>query len=187
MLPCAGVMGSGSCGGTCITGGGRSVARFGLGGGSRPSGTDYVAGAFPSCQCLSVVHEPVTVEAVHHTNDLDDLIGDRLELGAGADVAGLKTSPTPEMLGIDLVLPGLLLPARRTDDIEAIVLTHGHEDHVGALPYVLREIGAPPVIYGGQLTIGMVRSKLDEHKLSDAPLQELAAGRRPKPGPSVSS
>ncbi len=49
------------------------------------------------------------------------------------------------------------------------MLTHGHEDHVGALPYVLREIGIPPVIYGGLLTIGMVRSKLDEHKLRDAP------------------
>ena len=95
---------------------------------------------------------------------------------------GLKF-PTPEMLGIDLVLPDFSYLRDRTDDIEAIVLTHGHEDHVGALPYVLREIGAPPVIYGGQLTIGMVRSKLDEHKLSDAPLQELAAGKKVKAGP----
>src|ERR687891_492498 len=68
-------------------------------------------------------------------------------------------------------------------DIEAIVLTHGHEDHVGALPYVLREIGMPPVIYGGLLTIGMVRSKLDEHKLRDVPLEELPAGKRTEAGP----
>jgi ribonuclease J len=95
---------------------------------------------------------------------------------------GLKF-PTPEMLGIDLVLPDFSYLRDRADAIEAIVLTHGHEDHVGALPYVLREIGSPPVIYGGQLTIGMVRSKLDEHKLSDAPLQDLPAGERVKAGP----
>jgi len=95
---------------------------------------------------------------------------------------GLKF-PTPEMLGIDLVLPDFSYLRERVDDIEAIVLTHGHEDHVGALPYVLREIGEPPVIYGGQLTIGMVRSKLDEHKLSDAPLTELPAGKRVTAGP----
>jgi ribonuclease J len=91
--------------------------------------------------------------------------------------------PTAEMLGIDLVLPDFSYLRERADDIEAIVLTHGHEDHVGALPYVLREVGEPPVIYGGLLTIGMVRSKLDEHKLSDAPLQELPAGERVKAGP----
>ncbi len=91
--------------------------------------------------------------------------------------------PTAEMLGIDLVLPDFSYLRDRADDIEAIVLTHGHEDHVGALPYVLREIGQPPVIYGGLLTIGMVRSKLDEHKLSDAPLQELPAGERVQLGP----
>ncbi len=91
--------------------------------------------------------------------------------------------PTAEMLGIDLVLPDFSYLRERVDDIEAIVLTHGHEDHVGALPYVLREIGPPPVIYGGLLTIGMVRSKLDEHKLGDAPLQDLAAGEKVQVGP----
>ena len=91
--------------------------------------------------------------------------------------------PTAEMLGIDLVLPDFSYLRDRAEDIEAIVLTHGHEDHVGALPYVLREIGNPPVIYGGLLTIGMVRSKLDEHKLKDAPLQELPAGEKVQAGP----
>src|SRR5881394_3042430 len=91
--------------------------------------------------------------------------------------------PTPEMLGIDLVLPDFSYLRDRVDDIEAIVLTHGHEDHVGALPYVLREIGMPPVIYGGMLTVGMVRSKLDEHKLKDAPLEELPAGKKVQLGP----
>ncbi len=91
--------------------------------------------------------------------------------------------PTAEMHGIDLVLPDFSYLRDRADDIEAIVLTHGHEDHVGALPYVLREIGMPPVIYGGLLTIGMVRSKLDEHKLGEAPLQELPAGEKVQCGP----
>jgi ribonuclease J len=91
--------------------------------------------------------------------------------------------PTAEMLGIDLVLPDFSYLRERAGDIEAIVLTHGHEDHVGALPYVLRELGQPPVIYGGLLTIGLVRSKLDEHKLGDAPLEELEAGERVSLGP----
>jgi ribonuclease J len=92
--------------------------------------------------------------------------------------------PTAEMHGIDLVLPDFSYLRDRVDDIEAIVLTHGHEDHVGALPYVLREIGIPPVIYGGLLTIGMVRSKLDEHKLGEkTPLQELPAGEKVTRGP----
>jgi ribonuclease J len=91
--------------------------------------------------------------------------------------------PTADMLGIDLVLPDFSTLRDRADDIEAIVLTHGHEDHVGALPYVLREIGIPPVVYGGLLTVGMVRSKLDEHKLRDVPLQELPAGEAVNAGP----
>jgi ribonuclease J len=91
--------------------------------------------------------------------------------------------PTAEMLGIDLVLPDFGYLRERAGDIEAIVLTHGHEDHVGALPYVLREIGIPPVIYGGSLTIGLVRSKLEEHKLRDVPLEVLDAGPKVEAGP----
>ena len=58
--------------------------------------------------------------------------------------------PTPEMLGIDLVLPDFTYLRERAEDIEAIVLTHGHEDHVGALPWILRELGPEirPPIYG---------------------------------------
>ncbi len=86
--------------------------------------------------------------------------------------------PTSEMLGIDLVLPDFSYLRGRADDISAIVLTHGHEDHVGALPFVLREVfdsdtAAMPPIYGGPLTIGLVRSKLEEHKIRDAPLEVL--------------
>lgn len=91
--------------------------------------------------------------------------------------------PTPDMLGIDLVLPDFSALEGRAADIEAVILTHGHEDHVGALPWFIREIGMPPVIYGGTLTVGMVRSKLDEHKLGDAPLVDLPAGEIVQAGP----
>src|SRR5690242_3314520 len=89
--------------------------------------------------------------------------------------------PTSEMLGIDLVLPDFSYLRGRADDIRAIVLTHGHEDHVGALPFVLREMfesdaSRMPPILGGALTIGLVRSKLEEHKIRDAPLEVLEPG-----------
>ena len=91
--------------------------------------------------------------------------------------------PTAEMPGIDLVLPDFTSLRERADDIDAIVLTHGHEDHVGALPFVLRELGIPDAIYGGPLTIGLVRSKLEERKIRDAPLIVLEPGDRAKAGP----
>ena len=93
--------------------------------------------------------------------------------------------PTAEMMGIDLVLPDFTYLRERVDDIEAFVITHGHEDHLGALPWVLRELGqqATPVVYGGQLTVAMARSKLDEHKLRDVNLEVLPVGQVADAGP----
>jgi ribonuclease J len=93
--------------------------------------------------------------------------------------------PTTDMLGIDLVLPDFAYLRERAQDIEAIVITHGHEDHLGALPWVLRELGADqaPTVYGGPLTIAMARSKLDEHKLREVPLEDLATGEEVELGP----
>jgi ribonuclease J len=91
--------------------------------------------------------------------------------------------PTSEMLGIDLVLPDFTSLRERADDIEAIVLTHGHEDHVGALPFVLRELNVRPPIYGGALTIGLVRSKLEERRIRDADLNVVEPGERFTAGP----
>jgi ribonuclease J len=93
--------------------------------------------------------------------------------------------PTPEMVGIDLVLPDFSYLRERAKDIEAIVVTHGHEDHLGALPWVLRELGAThmPPVYGGALTIAMARSKLDEHKLREVDLNELDDGEELELGP----
>ncbi|MGH2906360.1 MAG: ribonuclease J [Solirubrobacterales bacterium] len=78
--------------------------------------------------------------------------------------------PTAEMLGIDLVLPDFDYLRERADDVEAIVITHGHEDHIGALPYVIREIfpEETPPVYAAPLTAEMARSKLEEHKLDEA-------------------
>jgi ribonuclease J len=86
--------------------------------------------------------------------------------------------PTAEMVGIDLVLPDFTYLRERADDIEGIVVTHGHEDHLGALPFIVRQLGqsnAPP-IYGGKLTMAMARSKLDEHKLRDVQVEDVNAG-----------
>jgi ribonuclease J len=93
--------------------------------------------------------------------------------------------PTAEMMGIDLVLPDFTYLRERVKDIEAIVITHGHEDHLGALPWVLRELGqdSVPVVYGGQLTVAMARSKLDEHKLRDVNLEVLPVGDVADAGP----
>jgi ribonuclease J len=91
--------------------------------------------------------------------------------------------PTPDQLGIDLVLPDFAYLRERAEDIEAIVLTHGHEDHVGALPFVLRELGRTPPIYGGPLTAAMVRSKLDEHRLRDVAVEDVLATQTFEAGP----
>ncbi|HZU60132.1 MAG TPA: ribonuclease J [Solirubrobacteraceae bacterium] len=91
--------------------------------------------------------------------------------------------PTSDMLGIDLVLPDFTYLRDRVEDLEAIVVTHGHEDHLGALPWVLRELGQDIPVYGGRLTTAMARSKLDEHRLREAPVEDLATGRELTLGP----
>jgi ribonuclease J len=91
--------------------------------------------------------------------------------------------PAPDQLGIDLVLPDFTYLRERAGDIDAIVLTHGHEDHVGALPFVLRELDRMPTVYGGPLTAAMVRSKLDEHRLRDAPVEDVLATQSFQAGP----
>jgi ribonuclease J len=72
--------------------------------------------------------------------------------------------PRDEHLGVDLLLPEFTYLRERESAIRAVILTHGHEDHVGALPYLLREL-AIPEIWATKLTLGLVKSKLDEHGL----------------------
>jgi ribonuclease J len=72
--------------------------------------------------------------------------------------------PRDEHLGVDLLLPEFTYLREREDEIRAVILTHAHEDHVGALPYLMRELAVPEV-WATRLTLGLVKSKLDEHGL----------------------
>ncbi len=102
-----------------------------------------------------------------------------LALEIGDDILVVDSGlmfPDEEMLGIDLVIPDIRYLIERKARVRGILLTHGHEDHVGALPYVLREFPTVP-IYGTKLTLGLLRTKLKEHKLADrADLREIAPG-----------
>ena len=84
--------------------------------------------------------------------------------------------PDEEMPGIDLVLPDFTYVREHADELKGIVLTHGHEDHVGALPYLLREFNVP--VYATKLTLGLVRSKLQEFGIKKGDLREIKAGDR---------
>ena len=71
--------------------------------------------------------------------------------------------PSDDMLGIDLVIPDVTYLKNNIDKVKGFVITHGHEDHIGALPYVLRDVPAP--VYGTKLTIGLIENKLKEHNM----------------------
>jgi ribonuclease J len=88
--------------------------------------------------------------------------------------------PDEETPGIDLILPDFTYLREHSDELKGIILTHGHEDHVGALPYVLREFNVP--VYGTKLTLGLVRSKLQEFGIKKADLREVSAGQKVRLG-----
>ncbi|MDO5285661.1 MAG: ribonuclease J [Actinomycetia bacterium] len=90
--------------------------------------------------------------------------------------------PEDDHPGVDLILPGLDAIADRLDDVEGLVLTHGHEDHIGAVPYLLRHRGDIPVL-GSRLTLGFLGGKLREHRLRQVPLRTVADGERVSLGP----
>lgn len=71
--------------------------------------------------------------------------------------------PDEEMYGVDLIIPDISYLINNKDKVKGLVLTHGHEDHIGAIPYILKQLQMP--IYGTKLTIGLVKTKLEEHKL----------------------
>jgi ribonuclease J len=85
--------------------------------------------------------------------------------------------PNEEMLGVDIVIPEITYLLNNADRVQGIILTHGHEDHIGALPYVLRQLDVP--VWGTKLTLGFVKAKLEEHGLADkASLHLIEAGHR---------
>jgi ribonuclease J len=87
--------------------------------------------------------------------------------------------PRDEHLGVDLVLPDYSYLRERASQVRAVILTHGHEDHVGGLPYFMREVPVPEV-WATRLTLGLIKSKLDEHGLGRAAeLREALPGEAP--------
>jgi len=90
--------------------------------------------------------------------------------------------PESELLGVDIVVPDITYLVENRDKVRAIVLTHGHEDHIGALPWILSELNVP--VYGTEFTLALVESKLEERQmLDDAVLHEIEAGKRFTIGP----
>src|SRR5713226_1931844 len=90
--------------------------------------------------------------------------------------------PEVELLGVDIVIPDITYLKQNRQHLRAILLTHGHEDHIGALPYILRELNAP--IYGTRFTLALVHKRLEEHGLLDkTDLREVIPGRKLEVGP----
>src|SRR5271169_311090 len=90
--------------------------------------------------------------------------------------------PEAEVLGVDIVVPDITYLIENRQHVRAIVLTHGHEDHIGALPWILSELNVP--VYGTEFTLAYVEGKLEEHGLlDDAVLNEITPGERFKVGP----
>ena len=93
--------------------------------------------------------------------------------------------PHAEMPGIDLVLPDFEYVRERFDDVEGVVLTHGHQDHIGALPYLLRDYEGPPLpVYGTAFTLALLEGQLEEHEVRDrAEFRQVMPGEAAVAGP----
>jgi ribonuclease J len=84
--------------------------------------------------------------------------------------------PDDDHPGVDLILPDFSYIVKRKEKLKGIVITHGHEDHTGALPYLLKELGTNVPVLGTRLTLGLIKGKLEEHKLKKVKLREVRDG-----------
>ena len=89
--------------------------------------------------------------------------------------------PAAEMMGVDVVIPNISYLIERADKVRALLITHGHEDHIGAVPYVLKDLDIP--IYAPAMAEALIRARLREHKLPNAPkLNAITPGQSVKFG-----
>ncbi len=92
--------------------------------------------------------------------------------------------PEAELLGVDIVVPDITFLVENRSKVRGIILTHGHEDHIGALPWILSELNVP--VYGTEFTLALVENKLDEHQMLDeVTLNEIVPGERFPLGPFI--
>jgi len=84
--------------------------------------------------------------------------------------------PDDDTPGVDLLLPDYSYVLKRRERLKGIIITHGHEDHTGALPYLLKDLGVPVPVLGTKLTLGLIKGKLEEHKIKKAKMREVKPG-----------
>ncbi|HEY8715285.1 MAG TPA: ribonuclease J [Candidatus Acidoferrum sp.] len=108
-----------------------------------------------------------------------------MALRTGEDILVIDAGmmfPESELLGVDLVIPDITFLKQNRSQVRAIVLTHGHEDHIGALPYILRDLNVP--VYGTRFTLALVKKRLEEAGLlQSTTLREVLPGRKVEIGP----
>ncbi|MGI6105016.1 MAG: ribonuclease J [Raoultibacter sp.] len=134
---------------------------------------------------ISVKKDPQSVLKIIPLGGLDAIGKNMTVFECGNDIilddAGLMF-PDDDHPGIDLILPDYTYVLEHADKLRGIIITHGHEDHTGSLPYLLKDLDRRVPIYGTKLTLGLIEGKLKEHKIKNAQLVEISSGQSVKLG-----